>query len=169
MAIYQQRDIEFVDTAPVRIEAEVVVDASPEAIWEVLTDDEAWPEWFGSPLSAVERTSTDRGVGSTRRVTLGRGRAAAVIDERFIAWEPHRLWAFTGVGGPPLFRSLVERCTIHVEGPGRTRITYTMAIEPPPAARPLFAMAGAGIRRSLTRALRNLGARAAEHDRSVGD
>ena len=161
MVEYQVRDATFADTAPFRIEAEAVVDAEPGAIWEVLIDAEAWPEWFGEPLTRVERTSTDQGIGSTRRVTLGRGRTAVDIDEQFIIWEPGSAWGFTATSGPGLLRSLVERCTIFVERPGRTRISYVMAMEPHPLARPLLTLARGRVQASLRRALRNLGERAA--------
>lgn len=164
MTEYRIRDITFADTAPLRIEAETVVDARPQDIWDVLVDDEAWPEWFGEPLSRVERTSAEQGVGATRRVTLGRGRASVTIDERFIVWEPGSAWGFTATSGPRLFRSLVERCTIFEEGPGRVRITYVMAIDPHPLARPLLTAARGRVRASLSRALQNLGERAAARD-----
>lgn len=161
MATYEPQDLDFVDRAPIRIEAEIVVDVDPEALWAVLTDDEAWPEWFGSPLTKVERTSAEQGIGATRRVTLGRGRTALTIDEHFDLWEPPHRWGFTAVSGPRMFRALAERCTIHVEAPGRTRVTYRMAIEPHPLASPLVRAAQPGMRRSLTQALRSMAERAA--------
>lgn len=160
MADYQKRDPDFADRAPIQIEAEIVVDVPPEDLWAVLTDDEAWPEWFGSPLTEVERTSDEPGIGATRRVTLGRGPVAAEIDEEFHLWEPPHRWGFTALTGPGIFRSLVERCTIHVEGPGRTRITYKMAIEAHPLAAPIVRAGRTGVRRSLTRALQGLADRA---------
>lgn len=161
MAIYEPQDADFVDHAPIRIEAEIVVDVEPEALWAVLADDEAWPEWFGSPLTKVERTSPEQGIGATRRVTLGQGPVALTIDEEFNLWAPPHRWGFTAVGGPAMFRALSERCTIHVEAPGRTRVTYRMAIEPHRLSRPLVRAAQPGVRRSLTQALRSLAERAA--------
>lgn len=153
MADYQKQDPDFTDRAPIRIEAEIVVDVPPEDLWAVLTGDEAWPEWFGAPLTKVERTSEEQGIGATRRVTLGRGRLAVEIDEEFHLWEPPHRWGFTAVSGPGLLRSLTERCVIHVEGPGRTRVTYRMALDAGTLARPLVRAAAPGVRRSLGKAL----------------
>lgn len=150
MATYVPRDLEFADRAPLRIEGEAVADVEPGAVWEVLADHRRWPEWFGAPLVSCEPTSEPAsGVGSTRRVVL---RPNIAIDERFIAWEPDELWAFTVTDGPPGVRSIVERCTIHVESPGRTRVTYRMAVEPAGALRPFGPLLRAGIGRSLKQA-----------------
>jgi uncharacterized protein YndB with AHSA1/START domain len=156
MATYVPRELSYADTAPVRIEGEVVADVDPAAAWAVLVDPTGWPDWFGSPVTAAEATSTPAtGVGSTRQVRLGPGRGVA-IDERFLAWDEPNVWAFTGLTGPPIFRSLVERATIHVEGPGRTRITYRMAFDPAPFLRPALPAMRRGVQRSLTQALGRL-------------
>ena len=159
MAAYTPRSLEFADTAPLRIEGEAVGDVAPEAVWAVLVDHARWPEWFGGPLVRCEATSTDpaTGVGSTRRVVL---RPNINFDEEFIAWEPSSLWAFTVTDGPPGFRSVVERCTIHVEGPGRTRVTYRMAIDPTGFVKPMAPLLKRGITKSLNAAMANLVERA---------
>ena len=161
------REIDFADSAPVRIEGEAVADVEPSAVWAVLVDHRRWPEWFGAPLVGCEPMSADEtGVGSTRRVTL---RPNIGFDERFIAWEPDRLWAFTVTSGPPGIRSIVERCTIHVEGPGRTRVTYRMAVEPKPIMKPVMPLMRAGIGRSLNKAMRALVAEARTRSVRSGD
>jgi uncharacterized protein YndB with AHSA1/START domain len=154
MAIYAPRDLAFADSAPVVIEAETVADVSPAAVWSVLIDHRGWPDWFGGPLVSCEPTSDpEEGVGSTRTIVL---RPNIRIDERFIAWEPESLWAFTVVSGPPGIRSIVERCRIHVEGPGRTRVSYRMALDPKAAMRPLIPVVRRQVAGSLQAALENL-------------
>ena len=156
----QERDLSFIDSAPVRIEAAVTVMATRAKLWSVLADHRGWPKWFGPSLVTCEPTSTDEhGVGSTRRVTL---RGGATVDERFIAWDEPELWSFTGTGmKPALFRELVERVVLAPIGDDRTRITYTMALTPAPALRPFVPLLRAGVGRSLRQALEELGRTAA--------
>jgi len=154
MVAYTPQGPEFADRAPVRIEREVVADVSPAAVWAVLVDHRGWPDWWGEPLIRCEPTSDpESGVGSTRRVVL---KPNVVFDERFITWEPESTWAFTVVDGPRGLRSVVERCTLHEEVPGRTRITYRMALTPSPVLRPLMPVLRRPVGRSLQTALGKL-------------
>lgn len=149
MVAYVPQDLGFADVAPVRIEGEVVADVDPAAVWAVLADHRRWVQWWGDPIVRVEPTSDpESGVGSTRLVVL---KPNIGFDERFIAWEPSSLWAFTVVDGPRGFRSVVERCTVHVEGPGRTRVTYRMALEPKRPMVPVVPL----LRRALGKALQD--------------
>jgi uncharacterized protein YndB with AHSA1/START domain len=164
MVAYVPQDLDFADAAPVRVEGETVADVDPAAVWDVLADHRRWTEWWGDPIIRVEPTSeVESGVGSTRVVVL---KPNIEFDERFIAWEPDVLWAFTVVDGPRGIRSVVERCTIHVEGPGRTRVTYRMAIDPKPALGPVLPLLRRGLRRSLDGAVERL---VAEARRRSGD
>lgn len=154
MVAYVPQELAFADRAPVRVEGEVVADVEPAAVWDVLVDHRRWVEWWGDPIVRVEPTSQEEsGVGSTRVVVL---KPNIAFDERFIAWEPGAVWAFTVVDGPRGIRSVVERCTIHVEGPGRTRVTYRMAIDPKPALRPILPLLRRGLARSLDGAVGRL-------------
>jgi hypothetical protein len=149
------RPIEWVSESPVRIPARTTATAAPAAVFAVLADHLAWPEWFGS-VRKVEVIGAAEGIGATRRVHA----AGMVIEEEFIAWDPGRRWAFTATALRPAFtRSLVEDCGL-VATDGGTEITYTMHLDPPPALRPVVAAAAPMIRRQLSRALANLAARA---------
>lgn len=156
MASLQPREIGFADTAPVRIEGAATLDASPAEVWEVLVDHEAWPRWFRGVHTCRGTSEPATGVGSTRRVTLANGRW--VVDERFIAWDDERLWAFTATAmRPAVFRSLVERVAIEPVAAGRTAVTYRMALEPTLALRPVVPLLRHTVRRNLSAALVELG------------
>lgn len=157
MASYVEQDLGFADRAPVVAEASATVDAGAEEVWAVLADHRTWPRWFSSVRSCEPTSQPEHGVGSTRRVGLGGG---IRVDERFIAWDEPSVWAFTGVAGPPLLRSLVERVTLADAGDGRTQVTYRMALEPRTLAAPLVKAARSGIERNLAKALVALGAEA---------
>jgi polyketide cyclase/dehydrase/lipid transport protein len=149
------RSLEWATESPVRISAQSTSAAAPDAVFEVLADHLAWPEWFGS-VRKVEVIGTGDGVGSRRRVHA----AGMVIEEVFIAWDPGHRWAFTATGLRPAFtRSLIEDCRLVAAG-GGTEITYTMHLDPSPAMRPVIAAAAPMIRRQLTKAVTNLAARA---------
>lgn len=156
MASLSPREIDFADAAPVRIDGSATLDATPAEVWAVLLDYEAWPRWFRGLHTCRATSEPATGVGSTRTVTLAKGRS--VVEERFIAWEDERLWAFTATSmSPAMFRSLVERVTIEPVDAGRTTVTYRMAFEPKPALRPVLPLLRAGVGRNLSAAVVELG------------
>ncbi len=159
MATFVPQGIAFAETAPIIIESTEVVAATRAEVWAVICDHERWPEWFGS-LTSVRSTSTaTTGVGSTREVKLAGG---FTFQEEFIAWDEPAVWAFTGIEGPPLFRSLVERVTLVERDAGRTEVTYRMAFEPRPGLGLLLKAARGGVAKNLGKALRNLDAATAD-------
>jgi uncharacterized protein YndB with AHSA1/START domain len=155
VATYTPQGIDFAESAPVVFEASAVVAATRDEVWTVLCDHERWPEWMGS-LRRVRPTSTPAsGVGSTREVVLSGGLA---FQEEFIAWDEPEVWAFTGLEGPPLAQSLVERVTLVARGEDRTEVTYRMAIEPRRGFGLLVRAGRIGVERNLAQALQNLDA-----------
>lgn len=156
MATLSPRTIDFADAAPVHVDGTATLQASPAEIWEVLLDYEAWPRWFRGLHTCRPTSDPATGVGSTRTVTLAGGRSS--VEERFIAWEDERLWAFTATTmSPAIFRSLVERVTIEVVDAERTTVTYRMAFDPKPVLRPVLPILRAGIARNLSAAMVELG------------
>lgn len=152
MAALTPREIDFAETAPVIAEGMGVVDGTPEEVWAVILDYPTWPRWFGGVSGCRPTSEPATGVGSTREVTLPGGLR---FQERFIAWEEPRLWAFTGIEGPGVLRSLVERVVITQLGPRLTEVRYRMAFEPKgPAA--LGRLLVPGISKRLRVAMRNL-------------
>lgn len=128
------QDPGFIETASEVITTEVIVAASPEEVWAVLTDNERWPEWF--PAAKACRTTSEQsgGVGSTRWIHFDLFK----VDERFVAWEPPRVWAFTITKlNRPGVVSVVERATLEPLGDARTRLTYVVAADVAAYMRPL--------------------------------
>lgn len=117
----------FLETAPIVVHADVTLDASPEAIWEVLESDRMWSwvsaidrlEWL-SPRPLVE--------GCVRRLRVGK---AITVDEEFYRWDAPRRATFRVTRASlPVLGALAEDFRVEPLGGGRTRLTWTMAIEP---------------------------------------
>ncbi len=157
MAALVPRTIDWIDRAPIRIEARAESAAPPEDVFAVLADHERWPEWFPS-VRKVTVLGPAAGVGARRRVAI----PGATFDEEFIAWEPGARWCFTAYAARPrLLRSLVEDCRLEALDSGGTAISYTMYLDPPPLLRPVVRAVSGRMRTNNNRALANLAGRAA--------
>ncbi|MFZ6005960.1 MAG: SRPBCC family protein [Actinomycetota bacterium] len=157
MAALQPRTIDWIEQAPLRIEANATSTASPSAVFAVLADHERWPEWFPS-LKSVTVLGPAEGVGARRRVAI----PGATVDEEFIVWEPGERWSFTGIAARPRFtRSLVEDCRLTAVDGGGTAISYTMYLDPPALLRPLMTLMARQMRANNAKAMANLATRAA--------
>jgi carbon monoxide dehydrogenase subunit G len=156
MGTLEEQELGFAEDAPVTPEATVVINASPAEIWAVLADNETWPEWFAGLRKVVPTSGGEFGLGSTRRVELG----LMKVDERFIAWDVGRLWAFTGTEmKPKLFTKLVERVVLEPLDEGRTRVTYRMAFELVPPMRLMAPALRSGMARAIAKGMRGLAER----------
>ncbi len=142
MAALIPQDIGFADTAPWTFDFEGTISASPARVWATWTDNPSWAVWFKGCKSCTTTSPSAAGVGATRSIKVN----GLTADERFIAWEPERLWAFTVVAIKPAFAtSMVERVTFSDLGDDRTRIDYRIAVAPRTWAKPLRALvAGQG-------------------------
>jgi len=145
MAALVPKDLAWISSASLRATGEAVSIASPQAVFAVLADHEAWTTWFPN-VKKVEVLGPAEGIGARRRVKI----PMVTVDEEFIAWEPGVRFAFTGLAASPRFASsLVEDCRLEPTGDGGCRIGYTMYFEP---AGP----AGAVMKVSIKRVAKNL-------------
>lgn len=149
-----RRPPEWTQTAPVKASATREIAATAAEVFAALADHETWPEWFTS-ITRVERFGDlTEGIGSNRSVFIGKAR----IDEEFIVWDEGKEWGFTVIAASiGLLRSLNELVTIQDIGPDRVRVTYLMAIDPKPWAKPLVRVARRQLKKNLAEALDNLG------------
>ncbi len=160
MAALVPRPIEWIDVAPIRIEARTESSAPAADVFAVLADHERWPEWFPM-VRKVTVLGPAAGVGARRRVAI----PGATVDEEFIVWEPGVRWSFTGIAARPRFtKSLVEDCLLSDLASGGTEIVYSMYLDPPSALRPLVKAIAGRLRANNTRAVVNLALRAASLD-----
>jgi uncharacterized protein YndB with AHSA1/START domain len=127
----------WIGGAPVKIVETIDIDATAEAVWEVIIDHERWPSWFDA-LESVTKTNTIDGVGGTRQVSM-KGMTA---DEEFLEWEPGRRFGFTVTAlNQRVLESLNERVELEPLDGDRCRVTYTQGFAPAWWSKPLLAVA----------------------------
>ncbi len=119
--------VEFFDTAPTLHRARVEVAATPERVFAVLHDAEAWVAW-AIPITRVEWTSGfPLEVGSTRTVHM---RFKMVGYEEFIAYEHGVRMAFRfNEASKKGARAFAEDYQVTDLGDGRTSVEWTMALD----------------------------------------
>lgn len=146
-------ELDFIEKAPFRFRNSVDLAITPEQLFEVLGDAEAWPRWAKAITKVTWTSAEPRGVGTTRVVEM---RGGLVGDEEFIAWEPFTHMAFR-------FNECSTRAVAafaedyRVEAvPGGCRLTWTMAQQPAPWARLGMVVFGPLLNLGLQRFLRNL-------------
>jgi carbon monoxide dehydrogenase subunit G len=148
----RRENMGFVDRAPVVHAAEARLGASRADVFRALVDPGGWPEWFPGVRSVSYQTPAPYGVGTVRVADVGGTRWI----EEIIAWDGDRRWAWTVVrASVPLATAQVEAFDLADDG-DRTRIQWTLALEPRLIARLGAPFMGGSISRLLVRAMRNL-------------
>lgn len=119
-------DVDFVDTARYRYANSVDLTITPEQLFEVLEDADAWPRWAKVITKVTWTTPEPRGVG-TRRVVDMRG--GLVGDEEFLLWEPPTRMAFRfNESSEKTVRAFAERYDVERTAEG-CRLTWTLALD----------------------------------------
>ena len=115
---------EWIDSAPIRVEETIEVAAGPPAVWAVIEDHPAWPEWF-TALDEVLVTGRGTGVGGQRRVVARR----LPIDEEFTVWDENEHFAFAVVRSRlPILGAMAESVRIDATDAG-SRVTYRQGLQ----------------------------------------
>ena len=120
------RPLDWIDDAPVQVSVARDIAATPDEVWAIVAQHEAWPDWFPS-VEAVDVVGMAEGVGGERRVTV---KGLGVLDEEFNAWEPGHRFGFTVVSmSRPSLASLNELITIEPSTVG-SLVTYQQGFHP---------------------------------------
>jgi hypothetical protein len=149
-------DADFFRVAPQRLRDTFEISRPAAEVWTELVEDS--PLAWCRILNDVSWTSPRPfGVGTTRTV---RGLAgASVIEERFFVWEEGRRQSFYAVAmSVPMFRRFGEDIELEPTGEASCRLTWTIAIEPRPWARPTAALNGLIFRSLFSDTRRHYGA-----------
>jgi len=120
-------DISFLDTAAEKIVNIVEVKATPEEIFSVFEDENAWPEWFDGIDKVTWTSEKPYGVDATRTLKLG----PMTVWEHFFIWEQNNRFAFYfSKTSLPFVKALLEVYELEVLDENTTRFTYTVAYTP---------------------------------------
>src|SRR5690625_3524987 len=120
----EQVGLDFLERAPQRFSNSVDLAVTPEQVWEVLADAEAWPHWASVITNVTWTSPQPHGVGTTRTVDM---RGGIVGNEEFLAWEPARHMAFRfNESSTSSLAVFVEDYRIEATPQG-CRLTWTLA------------------------------------------
>jgi uncharacterized protein YndB with AHSA1/START domain len=97
-----------------------LVAAPVEAVWRVLADFGAISRWGTGVDQSSMLSEGPVGLGSTRRVQVGRN----TLRETITTWEPQSRLGYTLVGLPPVVRAATNTWSLVPEGAG-TAVTLT--------------------------------------------
>ena len=115
---------EWIDSAPIRIQHTIDIDAPPAAVWAVIADHEHWPEWF-TAIDSVVVTAGATGVGGGRRVTVKK----IGLAETFTAWDENEHFAFAVVDSKiPILATMAESVRIEATDRG-SRVDYRQGLQ----------------------------------------
>lgn len=124
----------FFDIAPLRLSETFEIPRTAARVWADLTAEN--PLSWCKLLKDITWTSPRPfDVGTTRTArTIGN---ASVLNERFFRWEEGRRQSFYVLeSNVPFFRRFAEDYLVEPTSETACRFTWTIAIEPHPAARP---------------------------------
>jgi len=141
MAMHQceKVGVEFVDTAKHRYSNSVDLRITPEQLFDVFADANAWPRW-AKVIRHVEWTSPlPPVVGTTRTVRMLGG---LVGSEEFLVWEPHTQMAFRfNEASERSISAFAERYNVEPTAEG-CRLTWTLALAVDGPGRHLMPISG---------------------------
>lgn len=120
--------LEFLEQTNNVFQAEEIVRATPEQVFDVFEDEHSWTVW-AFPIQKVEWTSPKPfGVGTTRTVSM-----MGDMDgfEEFVAWERGKRMAFTFLGcSKDATEKFLEDYRVTDLGDGTCKVEWYMAMEP---------------------------------------
>lgn len=113
--------------APYLFRNSVELAITPEQLFEVLADADAWPRWASAIKKVTWTSPQPYHVGTTRSVDMHGGME---VNEEFLVWEPvHRMAFRFNECSTQAVAAFAEDYRVEVI-PGGCRLTWTMAQKP---------------------------------------
>ena len=151
----RKESLDFLGRAPVVQVAEAAIAAPRNAVFGAIVEPQGWPHWFPGVREASYTTPPPHGVGTIREANVGGTRWV----EELIAWEAPTRWAWTVLRTSVPFAEAQVELFEFIEAADRTRVRWTLALEPRLLARLGAPLAGRMIPRLLGHAMENLATR----------
>lgn len=121
-------DLDYFDDAAAKYTRRLELACTPEQLFEVFEDGQAWTEWVPGIAAVDWTTEPPYGEGTTRTMTFTGGMQ---LDELFIAWDAPKRMAFTTTGATQrVWHRFGENYDIEDLGGERSALTWTVAYEP---------------------------------------
>ncbi len=118
---------DFFNTASVKVINRVDLQASPETLFTLFKDGDAWTEWFNGMHKVTWTSSEPFREGTTRTIHLG----LLITNEYFFTWEENKRFAFyLTETNLPFVEALAEDYLLEKINDTTTRFTYTAAYNP---------------------------------------
>ena len=145
-------ELDFLETAPKRYVVECLVDLPVAVVWQAIADAPTWPRWWPGLRSAGYQGDPPHGVGTIRVANVGGWH----MRETMLAWDVERRYAYRiDRSTAPLAKAQLESTELLVEGT-RTRVRWTLAIQPGLMMRLAAPFYRNTVERMLAKAMRNL-------------
>ncbi|MFJ9412260.1 SRPBCC family protein [Streptomyces sp. NPDC101393] len=147
-------ELDFLESAPLRLVFAAEISAPPEAVYAALADDvEGWSRWFTGVSASAP---TDGGKGRDVRLTGG-----TRFVETVLAAEPDEHYAYrVDTTNAPGLRALLEDWRLTPAG-GGTRLRWTFAADGPAPFRFVLMLGRPGLGRAFRGSARALDRRLA--------
>jgi hypothetical protein len=112
----------------------VDLDVPPSRVWESLQSDRSLAAWGLGVRSLRWLTPRPFGIGTQREVVLPLG--AMAVREQFFRWDEGSGYSFYAAeANRPFLRRFAEDYVVEERPGGRSRFTWTIALEPTPKFR----------------------------------
>jgi mxaD protein len=129
----------FAAEAPeMKIEHSIVINAPPEAVWEVVSDFNGLPRWLSTITESRIILGKNREVGAIRELTRANG---TKVQEKLIVYEPWNMsLGYTYIGGQVGATDYFPTMTVSDAGDGNSKVVWKARFkrvaywtdEPPP-------------------------------------
>ena len=132
--------------------ASVRVNVPPDQVFPYVADLETAPEWVPDLVSMKKVSDGEVGVGTRYAEVVQMGKSTADAELEVTAYEPHRLFAHKGQGGPSRFTG---RFVMEPDGDG-TKVTHQYTVTMTGFYRVLSPFVRGWVRKNAEEGLENL-------------
>jgi mxaD protein len=104
------------------IEHSIVINAPPEAVWDVVSDFNGLPRWLSTITESRIILGKNREVGAIRELTRANG---TKVQEKLIAYEPWNMsLGYTYIGGLVGATDYFPTMTVSDAGNGKSKVVW---------------------------------------------